>query len=34
MIEIDDELEFKIGETTRKTHEMDIPVMIIIEGQP
>ena len=34
MIEIDDELEFKIGEITRKTHEMDIPVMIIIEGPP
>src|SRR5699024_11978429 len=34
MIEIDEELEFRIGEITRKTHEMDIPVMIIIEGPP
>lgn len=34
MIEIDDELEFRIGEVTRKTHDMDIPVMIIIEGPP
>ncbi len=34
MIEIDDELEFRLGEITRKTHDADIPVMIIIEGPP
>lgn len=33
-MEIDDELEYQLGEITRKTHEMDIPVMIIIEGPP
>lgn len=34
MISIDDELEFELGEVTRKTHDMGIPVMIIIEGAP
>ena len=34
MISIDKELEFELGEVTRRTHEMDIPVMIIIEGAP
>ena len=34
MISIDKELEFKLGEVTRKTHDLNIPVMIIIEGAP
>lgn len=34
MISIDKELEFELGEVTRKTHDLNIPVMIIIEGAP
>lgn len=34
MVEIDEELENRIGEVTRKTKEMGIPVMILIEGAP
>lgn len=34
MISIDKELDFELGEVTRKTHDLNIPVMIIIEGAP
>ncbi|MDO5360574.1 MAG: zeta toxin family protein, partial [Jeotgalicoccus sp.] len=34
MISIDKDLEFELGEVTRRTHNMGIPVMIIIEGAP
>src|SRR5690625_3322926 len=34
MISIDKELEFELGEVTRRTHDLKIPVMIIIEGPP
>ena len=34
MISIDKELEFELGEVTRRTHDLNIPVMIIIEGAP
>lgn len=34
MVEIDEELENRIGEVTRKTKKMGIPVMILIEGAP
>ena len=34
MISIDKELEFELGEVTRRTHDLKIPVMIIIEGAP
>ncbi|WP_411842588.1 phosphate--AMP phosphotransferase [Salinicoccus sp. HZC-1] len=34
MVEIDEELENRIGEVTRKTKDMGIPVMILIEGAP
>lgn len=34
MISIDKALEFELGEVTRETHDLDIPVMIIIEGAP
>lgn len=34
MISIDKELEFELGEVTRRTHDLNIPVMIIIEGPP
>ena len=34
MISIDKALEFELGEVTRQAYEMNIPVMIIIEGAP
>ncbi|MGO1923453.1 MAG: phosphate--AMP phosphotransferase [Jeotgalicoccus sp.] len=34
MISIDKDLEFELGEVTRETHDLNIPVMIIIEGAP
>lgn len=34
MITIDKDLEFELGEITRQTHDLDIPVMIVIEGAP
>lgn len=34
MISIDEALEFELGEVTRQTHNLSIPVMIIIEGPP
>lgn len=34
MISINKELEFELGEITRETHDLKIPVMIIIEGPP
>lgn len=34
MISIDKELEFELGEVTRKTHDLNIPIMIIIESAP
>lgn len=34
MVEIDENLENRIGEVTRKTKKMGVPVMIVIEGAP
>lgn len=34
MVEVNEELEFKLGEVTRKAHNLKIPVMILIEGAP
>ena len=34
MVDVDEALETRIGEMTRKTKEMGIPLMIVIEGPP
>lgn len=32
MIDLDKDFEMKMGHLSRRTHELEIPVMIIIEG--
>lgn len=34
IVEADKALEYEIGEVTRKVHDLNIPVMIVIEGPP